>query len=91
MRPTLPAGFVRQFVRQDWMDDARCRGMDPDLFHTVSPQPGSRAATYHPAAVEACEACPVRRQCADYAIHNEPVGYWGGMTPKQRQMARRAA
>ena len=37
-------------------------------------------------AVNACRACPVINQCAEYAItHKETAGIWGGMTTTQRK------
>ena len=32
-----------------------------------------------------CDSCPVKRQCAEYAIAAlEPHGIWGGTTPRER-------
>jgi len=32
-----------------------------------------------------CSACPVKKQCAEYAIAAlEPHGIWGGTTPRER-------
>jgi hypothetical protein len=34
-------------------------------------------------------ACPFRIPCAHYAVHHEPLGYWGGLTAKDRWTIRR--
>lgn len=34
-----------------------------------------------------CESCPIRQQCLDYALKNEPLNIWGGMTPNERAHA----
>ncbi len=32
-----------------------------------------------------CRACPVRRECLDWAVEaNERAGVWGGTTPDER-------
>jgi len=31
-----------------------------------------------------CADCPAREMCQRYAIGNEPLGIWGGMTPGER-------
>ena len=36
-------------------------------------------------ALEICARCPVKKQCADYALTaREPFGIWGGTTPSDR-------
>lgn len=74
-------------VRPDWYDDAKCRGMGPDIFY---PDPGRY--TNLP-ALAVCAGCPVRQACADHAIsEKEKDGIWGGMTETgRRPYARRAA
>jgi WhiB family transcriptional regulator, redox-sensing transcriptional regulator len=41
---------------------------------------------------ELCNLCPVKRQCAEYAIvNNELYGVWGGLTTKERLAIRKKA
>ena len=63
----------------DWQDAAACIGMDPTMFH-----PATKGARPHRDAAKACARCLVRTECADYALWNEALGYWGGMTATQR-------
>jgi hypothetical protein len=42
------------------------------------------------AQINICERCPVRVECAEYAIEtDEPVGIWGGLTTRQRRLVGR--
>ena len=36
-----------------------------------------------------CQACPVRNECAEYAIVREIYGFWGGLTEDERKKERR--
>ena len=66
-----------------WSLYASCDTADPDLFF-----PGPRADTSYARSV--CRACPVRRQCLDYALESkQKFGIWGGMTEAQRRRIRR--
>lgn len=65
-----------------WKARAACRGMDPALFY-----PGPGETTAHARAV--CAGCPVREECAAYALAgNEMYGIWGGLPRKQRRQQR---
>ena len=38
------------------------------------------------AAKRVCAACPVRRECLDFALRlREPFGIWGGLTESERR------
>lgn len=68
--------------RTDWREDALCPEVDPEIFH---PKQGESIGP----AREVCMACPVRRECAEYAIPNEPWGVWGGLSQRERQRLRK--
>lgn len=64
-------------------DDAKCRDGDPDAFWP--PKGGSVDP-----AVRICASCPVRQQCADWALdHDERFGVWGGLSEQERTRVRR--
>ena len=67
----------------DWMAQALCAQIDPDLWY---PDPGDAHAAQTAAAV--CRTCPVRADCLDYAMATEAQGgrhgVWGGLTPTAR-------
>ena len=68
---------------QDWMAQALCAEIDPDLWY---PDPGDAATAR--AAVAVCGVCPVRAECLDYAMATETQGgrhgVWGGLIPNAR-------
>jgi WhiB family transcriptional regulator, redox-sensing transcriptional regulator len=62
-----------------WMGDALCRSVDPNLWY---PEKGLAGVAK---AKQICDACPVRRECLEYAMKtNEPHGIWGGMSTYER-------
>jgi WhiB family redox-sensing transcriptional regulator len=63
--------------RPDWVKDAACRGMGPELFF---PERGEDAST----ARAVCAGCPVAAECAEYGA-TERFGIWGGVTPYGRR------
>lgn len=63
---------------QDWMKDALCAQVDPDLWF---PEKGGNTRD----AQKICSQCDVQQQCLDYALqHDEQYGIWGGTPPKKR-------
>ncbi|NGO71828.1 WhiB family transcriptional regulator [Streptomyces boncukensis] len=57
----------------------------PELFVSDAPSAAVTEAARH-----MCAACPLQQPCADYAIRmREPDGIWGGLTPQERDAARR--
>lgn len=67
-----------------WYDDAGCRGMDRELFFPLG------ASIITPEAQEACDACPVRGTCLEWALETgEVYGTWGGLSEKGRSDERR--
>ena len=62
-----------------WRDQARCRGVDPDIFHPSDEDDGA-------AAKAICAQCPVREPCLEYALAaREKDGVWGGLTARERR------
>jgi WhiB family redox-sensing transcriptional regulator len=70
--------------RYDWMENARCAQVDPDLWHADT------GGSYND-ALEICRRCPVQRQCADHAARleggaskRERHGLWAAQAPRER-------
>ena len=64
-----------------WRDLARCRGIDPQVFHPAEEDDAAAAE-----AKSICELCPVREPCLEYAITSrEKEGVWGGLTARERR------
>lgn len=77
-----------QPTSRDWMDRARCRGYDPELWYDSDARDAQRI----------CSRCPVQAECDRFVQAVEPDGHrtrwgvWAGLTPAQRsQRARRQA
>lgn len=62
---------------------ANCLGADPEVFF---PEGGSTSELL--AAKRVCAACEIRETCAEWAIHYEEAGLWGGLLPKERRQIR---
>lgn len=74
-----------------WMEHGACFGAAhlADLFYP--PDKGKSVESYAKAR-RICAVCTVRDRCRDYAVEvREPLGMWGGTTPKERRAMRRAA
>lgn len=69
-------------TRPNWTDHAACKGMDQRIFFPergASPEPAKKV----------CAGCPVRLECAQYAIDNaDKHGIWGGLSEKRRRRIR---
>ena len=65
-----------------WRDEAACRGVDPTLFFPDVGEPAHEARAV-------CASCPVRDECAEWAIRSgEKFGIWGGLTERERRRIR---
>jgi WhiB family redox-sensing transcriptional regulator len=63
-----------------WRNLARCRGVDPEIFHPVNDDVGADEAK------AICAACAVREPCLEYALATrEKDGVWGGLTARERR------
>jgi WhiB family redox-sensing transcriptional regulator len=70
----------------DWLDHAACAGMDGRAFYAN----GKHAREQVKAARRICNICPVRAECAAWAIQTgEKWGVWGGMSQQQLRQKRR--
>lgn len=67
------------------LEDALCAQTDPELFFPEKGKDNRRAK-------QVCAACPVRRQCAEWALSSPEhlEGIWGGLSVNERKALRRA-
>ena len=68
---------------QAWTERANCKELDTNLFFIT------RGELIDPVAEAACEACPVKQECLNWATRHEIAGYWGGSTAREREKLRR--
>ena len=65
-----------------FLDDAACRGLDPELFYAESGAAVTKAKSF-------CGACPVQNSCLEWGVSREEFGVWGGTTARERAALRR--
>ncbi len=80
--------------KAEWMEEAKCRGLDPNTFFPRGSMQqetaGEKAAKRICLGRDGAPICPVINECRDYALeHNEIFGVWGGLTERERMRARR--
>ena len=64
---------------QTWRSQARCKGIDPDVFYPAIEEEADEAKAI-------CAECPVRLACLEFALAaRERDGIWGGATEKDRR------
>jgi WhiB family redox-sensing transcriptional regulator len=73
---------VTDVLGRTWIDRAGCRHLDVDGFF---PEHGERPTDDYR---KACDGCPVRDDCADWAIRHERDGWWANMSPGARRRHR---
>jgi WhiB family redox-sensing transcriptional regulator len=63
----------------EWMENAKCRDMDPDIFF---PSDGVGVEV----ARKICVDCPVKSECLEYALeYHIDHGVWGGCSERERR------
>lgn len=72
-------------MTDSWRDDALCAETDPDAFAGET-----RDAVNIAKAI--CALCKpeVKAPCLEYALENNSVGVWGGLSDRERRVLRRA-
>lgn len=70
------------FSHPEWHDEARCNGVNGDMFF---PERGEATEE----AKRICFYCPVKLECLTYALDkNIKVGTWGGRSERERRRMR---
>jgi WhiB family redox-sensing transcriptional regulator len=73
----------------DWLDLARCRDQDPELFFPLGST--GPALEQIEAAKAVCRRCDVRATCLEWALETgQDCGVWGGTSEDERRAIRRA-
>ncbi|MEW1699083.1 WhiB family transcriptional regulator [Streptomyces sp. NPDC093249] len=79
-----PKSAIRSIADHSWHSRAACYGITPKeadrlFFH------GPRNFRDRQQARQVCTACPVQRDCLNFALENKAEhGMWGGLTLKER-------
>ena len=77
--PLLADGF--------W-DKALCKGIDPSFFFPtgIPGRYGKNVETMEAENKKACNPCPMKEDCLEYALNTrQDHGIWGGTTPEERR------
>lgn len=84
--PQQPLAQVPLDSTWHWQELGLCRNADPLLFFHPQNERGSSRVRRDQSAKRVCASCPVRLECADYAIRaREPYGVWGGLSEDDRE------
>jgi WhiB family redox-sensing transcriptional regulator len=68
-----------------WHEDAKCKGMDTDLFYYSVQERGPKKLERAENAKSICADCPVKQQClADAVNRDDRYSIQGGTTPEER-------
>ena len=79
-----PASGLRGIGDTSWHVHGVCHGMDVEDADVFFPLPRDHEAIAE--AKELCGWCPVRRDCANFALENRlKEGIWGGLTEAERR------
>lgn len=78
---TSAAATLVSSLRFPWAAEARCLGMDPELWF---PERGEDSRE----AKAVCRTCPARPDCLEHALAHEHHGVWGGKTEAERRRIR---
>lgn len=72
---------------RQWLDQARCRDTEPELFFPPSEDETVPAVATQVAAAKAvCAGCPVWAECLAWAVTTgQAFGVWGGLTAAERR------
>lgn len=75
--------FVR---REPWVDRAKCRGLNPDLFILgKGGRPDGAIACCNGA--DGAPPCPVKKECLEHGINTGSEGVWGGEFFRSKEAA----
>ena len=70
---------VFNLERPEWMARAACRTEGTDVFFHERYRHAVKVAKF------ICAGCVVQPDCLRFAIDNEEVGIWGGLTTSERR------
>jgi hypothetical protein len=84
MRP--PREYAVEIDEGKWRQHALCKELPTEVsWKMFFPHPGRYDAVSEKARRDLCDACPVKKECNEYAVVNQMLGYWGGTSAKKRR------
>lgn len=75
-------------TQRDWRHRAICKWEDPELFFPIgNAEPAQRQIAE---AKAVCNRCPVKPECAEWALESgQTAGVWGGLSEDERAALKR--
>ena len=70
--------------KNEWKDEASCRGYDTNLFFEKYEEDPS----LRPAIEKICGSCPVARKCFAIGVSQKEWGVWGGIYIENGKISR---
>lgn len=70
--------------RNEWKDEAACRGYDTNLFF----EKYEDDVTLRPAIESVCASCPVAKECFAVGVSQKEWGVWGGIYLENGKISR---
>lgn len=71
-----------------WREESLCQSSNIDVFFPVGTT--GPAIDLIEAAKTICDACPVARECLEFALETgQEAGVWGGLTEDERRAIRK--
>jgi hypothetical protein len=64
-----------------------CATTDPEIWF---PERSNQYLKVMAIAKSLCQTCPIMYECAEYAIHTDVEGVWGGTNEKERRAIQQA-
>jgi len=64
-----------------------CKDMGLDLFYR---EDESKNTDEYRKVLQLCKSCKHKIECAEWGIHKERWGIWGGLSPNERHNIRRS-
>lgn len=78
-----PVPLKTGVISQDWMDDASCKGLPPEMFMIERGETSDEAKAV-------CASCIVWKECETFAVVNRiEEGVWGGTIDQERRKIRK--
>lgn len=77
--------------RRPWeFEEPLCAEVGVEIFYTDDKDERKvDSMNKYNMAKSICKKCPHKEECADWGIKNELFGFWGGLSPKERNIIRK--
>ena len=88
----MESGKKKKLVRPETFTNPLCAEVSPEFFFTNDIEyrtKSTMSVSDYRIGKSICSKCEHIIDCAEWGIHNEDYGLWGGLTPEDRKNIRR--